>query len=94
MASFLAAWTQFDGVAFQKPTGIFVDGDDVVYVCDSTAETVFLFDGNGAPIERWDLAVIYGEPSEPEDIVISDDGRDIFIGEVAGHRVLHLAFEP
>lgn len=88
--TFLDVWLDFDGTAFVKPTGIFVDVEDVVYVCDSTAEVVYLFDVDGAPLQRWDLSTIYGEPSEPEDIVISPDGQDIFIGEVAGHRVLHL----
>ena len=91
--AFVDFWLGFDGVPFAKPTGVFVDGEDVVYVCDSLAEMVYLFDVDGAPLERWDLAVIYGAPSEPEDIVISPDGRDIYIGEVAGHRVLHLVRE-
>jgi DNA-binding beta-propeller fold protein YncE len=87
----LDVWTDWDGISFLKPTGVFVDSDDVVYVCDSLAEMVYVFDTDGNPLERWDLAEIYGERSEPEDIVISADGHDIFIGEVAGHRVLHLA---
>jgi DNA-binding beta-propeller fold protein YncE len=87
-------WTGFDGTTFQKPTGVFVDVNDTVYVCDSLAQMVYLFDVDGAPLDRWDLAAIYGELSEPEDIVVTADGRDIYIGEVANHRVLHLMRAP
>lgn len=91
--TFLDVWTDFDGTPFEKPTGVFVDVNGLVYVCDSIAEMVYVFDADGAPVERWDIFAIYGETSEPEDIVISPDGRDIFIGEVAAHRVLHLVRE-
>lgn len=91
---FIAQWTGHDGVAFVKPTGVFVDARDRVYVCDSLADTVFVFDAEGAALERWDLAAIVGSPSEPEDIVIDDTGADVYIGEVRGHRVLHLIVEP
>lgn len=92
--TFLDAWLDFDGAPFIKPTGVFVDVNDVVHLCDSLAEMIYLFDVDGTPLESWNIAEIYGETSEPEDIVISPGGRDIFIGEVAGHRVLHLIREP
>jgi DNA-binding beta-propeller fold protein YncE len=88
--AFLAQWLGFGEEAFNKPTGVFVDGNDVVYVCDSLAQVIFLFDVDGAPLQRWDLAEIYGEQSEPEDIVIDASGRDVYVVEVLGHRVLHL----
>lgn len=47
--------------AFMKPTGVFVDGGDVVHVCDSLAQTVFVFDAEGGPLVRWYLPDILGE---------------------------------
>jgi len=88
--TFVAAWNDFSGTAFQKPTGVFVDINDVVYLCDSLAQRVYIFDTEGSPLDLWDIGAIYGQPVEPEDIVISEDGHDIFIGEVRNHRVLHL----
>lgn len=88
--AFVAEWSSYDGTAFEKPTGVYVDGNDIVYVCDSLAEVVALFDTDGALLTTWDLRAIYGQRSEPEDIVIDAAGRHIYIGEVYGHRVLHL----
>lgn len=73
-----------------KPTGVFVDAHDVVYVCDSLADEVLVFDPDGVLLERWDLAAIVGSVTEPEDIVLDPTGRHVYIGEVRGHRVLHL----
>lgn len=87
---FLAEWRTFAGAPFIKPTGIFVDARDEVYVCDSLADEVLVFDADGAPIERWDLEAITGFVSEPEDLVLDPTGTHIYIGEVRGHRVLHL----
>lgn len=88
--NYLGEWGDYGGTAFVKPTGIFVDNNDVVYVCDSLAEVVALFDTAGTFLQLWDLRQIYGQRSEPEDIVI-DAARDhIYIGEVYQHRVLHL----
>ena len=86
----VAVWDGFGGVAFTKPTGVFVDADDNVYVCDSLADEVLVFDVDGVALERWDLEAIVGSASEPEDIVIDASGTHIYIAEVRGHRVLHL----
>lgn len=88
--AFVAEWTDYGGRAFEKPTGLYVDTNDVVYVCDSLAETIILFDVDGNLLDTWDLAAIYGSRSEPEDIVIDPDGEHIYVAEVFGHRVLHL----
>ncbi len=87
---FLAQWNGFNGEPFVKPTGVFVDVNDVVHVCDSLADLVFVFDPSGTPLQRWDLGAISGFQSEPEDIVIDPAGQNIYIGEVLNHRVLHL----
>ena len=73
-----------------KPTGVYVDGNDVVYVCDSLAQMVALFDVDGNPRGTWNLAEIVGKRTEPEDIIIDAAGKHIYIGEVFGHTVLHL----
>jgi DNA-binding beta-propeller fold protein YncE len=86
---FIDMWFSWADFPFQKPTGVFVDAEDRVYLCDSTAEAVYVFDSVGNPLQRWDLASIYGEPSEPEDIVMDANGVHIFIAEVFQHRVLH-----
>lgn len=79
-----------DGVAeFQKPTGVFVDVNDIVYICDSLAQTITLFDTQGVPLQRWNLEEMFGVASEPEDIVIDPAGKQIYVGEVRFHRVLH-----
>ena len=91
---FVAQWTGYEGEPFVKPTGVFVAARDRVYVCDSLADLVLVFDPDGAAIQRWDLATIVGSPSEPEDIVIDESGEHIYIGEVRGHRVLHLTTLP
>jgi DNA-binding beta-propeller fold protein YncE len=91
---FVAEWSGFEGEPFVKPTGVFVDARDLVHVCDSLADRVLVFDVDGAAIERWDLAAIVGSSSEPEDIVIDTAGTHIYIGEVRGHRVLHLMRPP
>lgn len=83
-----------DGVDFEKPTGVFVDAEDVIHVCDSVAETVYRFDRAGALIDRWSLPEILGTASEPEDIVIDATGSDLYIAEVRGHRVFHLTRTP
>jgi hypothetical protein len=83
--AFLREWG-----GFMKPTGVFVDAADVVYVCDSLAQTVGLFDAEGALLDQWDLKAILGFDTEPEDIVLDRAGRHIYLGEVRGHRVLHL----
>lgn len=87
---FVAEWGGFDGIPFVKPTGVFVDARDRVFVCDSLADEVLVFDADGTPLERWDLAEIVGSRSEPEDIVIDATGTHVYIAEVLGHRVLHL----
>jgi sugar lactone lactonase YvrE len=86
----VAVWNDYGGEDFVKPTGVFVDHTDTVYICDSLAQRVVLFDGDGDLLQVWNLEAIYGERSEPEDIVISPDGKHIYLGEVWGHRVLHL----
>ncbi len=91
--TFVAAWDGFEGEPFLKPTGVFVDAFDVVYVCDSLADAVLLFDPEGRPLERWDLAAIVGSASEPEDVVIDPAGEHIYLGDVRNHRVLHLVRE-
>lgn len=88
--TFVAEWTTYDGVPFMKPTGIYVDTNDTVYVCDSLAQVIVLYDTEGVVQAIWNIEQIYGERSEPEDVVITPDGADIYIGEVYRHRVLHL----
>lgn len=75
---------------FTKPTGVFVDAEDSVHVSDLLANEVLVFDASGELQQRWDLETIVGSPSELEDIVISPDGVHIYLGDVLGHRVLHL----
>jgi DNA-binding beta-propeller fold protein YncE len=84
--SFVDAWTGFD-----KPTGVFVDVLDRVYVCDATRDQIVILDADGARLATWDLAAIVGAPSEPEDIVITGDGDHIYLGDVLNHRVIHLS---
>jgi DNA-binding beta-propeller fold protein YncE len=86
--TFLDQWRGSPHEQFRKPTGVFVDDEDVVHVCDSLAQLVLRFDTEGRFIDQWYLPEIIGDDSEPEDIVI--EGRDIFIGEVLRHRVIHL----
>ena len=88
---FVAEWRAPGGVELMKPTGVFVDANDVVHVCDSLAETVYLFDTDGTLLERWYLRDVLGEPTEPEDIVIAAGSGDIYIAEVRNHRVYRLA---
>lgn len=87
---FVKEWGGYGGETFVKPTGVYVDANDTVYVCDSLAEVVVLFDGEGEVQAVWDLAEIYGSRSEPEDIVIDADGVHIYIAEVFDHRIIHL----
>jgi tripartite motif-containing protein 71 len=91
---FVDEWTDYGGEAFIKPTGVYVDANDIVYVCDSLAEIVALFDTAGNLLTVWDIRAIYGQRSEPEDIVIDTDSGHIYIGEVYEHRVLHLVLAP
>lgn len=91
--TFVEQWTGYDGADFQKPTGVYVDEGDTVYVCDSLAETIVLFDTDGTVLEVWNLAEIYGDTTEPEDVVIDDEGSDIYVADVANHQVLHLVRE-
>ena len=88
--TFVAEWRDFGGEPFVKPTGVFVDADDVVYVCDSIPNLIFGFHTDGTERERWDLAAITGFASEPEDVVIDAAGTHIYVAEVLDHRVLHL----
>lgn len=83
-------WTGFGEERFNKPTGVFVDHEDVVYVCDSLDESILLFDVEGNPLERWDLPELFDFVTEPEDIVIDARGEHIYVAEVRQHRVLHL----
>lgn len=88
--NFVAQWSTYGDTSFNKPTGIYVDTRDTVYVCDSLAQLVLLFDVDGNFKQQWDLSEIYGQRSEPEDIVIDAAGKHIYVAEVAMHRVLHL----
>ncbi len=90
----LAEWRSYGGAEFQKPTGVFVGANDVVYVCDSLAETVVLFDRDGGVLEQWFLRPILGEISEPEDIVLDPTGEHVYVVEVRNHRVHHLQRRP
>jgi tripartite motif-containing protein 71 len=92
--AFVTAWTSIAGDPFVKPTGVFVDGDDRVHVCDSLAQTVAIFATDGTLLERWNLLDIIGRVTEPEDIVIDPTGTHIYIGEVREHRVFHLTRPP
>ncbi len=88
--AFVAEWLGFGANQFLKPTGVFVDADDVVHVCDSLAQTIGLFDTDGVLLERWFLPDVLGEDSEPEDIVLDATGDHIYVAEVLKHRVYHL----
>ena len=88
--SFVAEWTSYEGTPFVKPTGVFVDARDIVYVCDSLAETVILFDREGGVVDRWSLRDVLGQPSEPEDIVLDSTGEHIYVVEVKSHLVHYL----
>ncbi len=87
---YVKEWSTYGGTEFIKPTGVYVDTDDTIYVCDSLAQVVALFDTEGTLLDVWDLQEIYGSRSEPEDIVIDTAGEHIYISEVFEHRVLHL----
>lgn len=89
--SFLAQWSDFRGADFQKPTGVFVDQNGIVYVCDSQREEILLFTSDGTELQRWDLQRMTGVDTEPEDLVTDASGENIYVAEVRGHRVLHLA---
>lgn len=88
--AFVAEWTSAGGTALMKPTGVFVDQADQVYLCDSVAETVYVLSTDGVLIDRWNLREILGTRSEPEDIVLDSAGANIYIAEVYGHRVYRL----
>lgn len=87
---FLAEWRGFGGQDFIKPTGVYVDGRDTVYVCDSLAQVVAIFHGDGGTREVWNLAQLVGRRTEPEDLVIDAVGRHVYIAETFDHTVLHL----
>ncbi len=87
---FVKEWSDFDQARFEKPTGVYVDENDVVYICDSLAELVVLFDTDGRHLETWNLRAIVGTRTEPEDIVIDNQTGDIYIAEVFAHSVIHL----
>lgn len=87
---FVMEWGKYGETEFIKPTGVYVDTRDIVYICDSLAQVVALFDTTGTLIDVWDLEKIYGRRSEPEDIVIDSAGEHIYIAEVYEHSVLHL----
>ena len=87
--AFVREWSDFDGETFNKPTGVFVDAEDVVYVCDSLDEAILLFDTDGNALERWSLPELVDFTTEPEDIVIDALGEHIYVAEVRQHRVLH-----
>ncbi len=87
---YVKEWSTYGGKEFIKPTGVYVDKDDTIYVCDSLSQVVALFDTEGTLLDVWDLQEIYGSRSEPEDIVIDRAGEHIYIAEVFEHRVLHL----
>ena len=84
--NFVKQWSGYGGVGFQKPTGVYVDEQDLIYVCDSLAERILIFDPEGELRGLWDLRDIYGEQSEPEDLVIDAAGANIFVAEVYRHR--------
>lgn len=88
--NFVAEWTSYAGIPFQKPTGVFVDTRDVIYVCDSLAERILLFDRDGVVLEVWNMRDVLGEVSEPEDVVIDPTSGQIFVVEVRSHRVHRL----
>lgn len=84
-----AEWTEATGVAFIKPTGIFVGADDIVYVCDSLASRIFLFEPEGRVREIWDMDAAANEMIEPEDVVVDPTGVHAYVAEVRSHSVLH-----
>ena len=88
--AFVDEWTDYGGVRWRKPTGVFVDTDDVVYVTDSLNQIVALFAPSGSLLDVWDLSEIVGYRTEPEDIVIDAAGEHIYVAEVFRHSVLHL----
>ncbi len=88
--SFVAQWTTAGGTPLMKPTGVFVDQNDRVYLCDSVAETIYVLSTGGELLDRWNLRAVLGTRSEPEDIVLDADGANIYIAEVLAHRVYHL----
>ncbi|MCA9667050.1 MAG: NHL repeat-containing protein [Myxococcales bacterium] len=87
---FIAEWKDHGGTPFVKPTGVYVDDSDRVYVCDSLAQLVIVFDTAGGVLARWDMARITGTRTEPEDLVIDAAGQHVYVAEVFGHRVYHL----
>lgn len=91
---YLGEWSGDGSREFEKPTGLYVAEDGIVYVCDSLRDQVLLFTGEGAFIESWNLAAVVGDASEPEDIVLDPTGTQIYLGEVRNHRVLHLERTP
>ena len=87
---FIKEWSGFAEFQFEKPTGVYVDVNDVVYICDSLAELIVLFNTDGQHLETWNLRAIVGTRTEPEDIVIDSRTGDIYIAEVFEHSVIHL----
>jgi tripartite motif-containing protein 71 len=86
---YLDQWT-----GFTRPTGVFVDVADRIYVCDSLADEILIYNTNGDRLATWDLAAIVGSASTPEDIVMTADGVHIYLGDVLSHRVIYLMRAP
>ena len=80
---FLEQWTGLD-----RPTGVFVDDEETVYVCELT-QRISIFDAKGKLLARWDSR---GEELEnalflaPHAIVVDSMG-DLYVGEVPGTTV-------
>ncbi|MBN4050131.1 NHL repeat-containing protein [Desulfobulbus sp. AH-315-M07] len=86
---FLNSWS-----GFAKPTGVFVDASDRIYVCDSLNDAIVIFNSFGQKLTTWDLTAIVGSLSEPEDIIITADGKHMYLGDVLNHRVIYLQRQP
>lgn len=76
---------------FNKITGVYVDRNDLIYAVDAINNNVKIYDTEFSLKATWNLSTIIGGLEiQPEDITISDDDKNIYLGEVNKHSVIYM----
>jgi tripartite motif-containing protein 71 len=79
---------------FNKITGVYLDGHDLVYAVDAINKNVKIYDTELNLKVIWNLSTIIGGLEiEPEDITISDDAKRIYLAEVNRHTIVYMERE-
>ena len=75
------------GITFNKPTDLFIDNEDYIYICDTGNKRIVKLD------PEYNAVAVFKGPDEafksPQGIFVDDDG-DMYVADTEAHRIVHM----